>query len=83
MTSAPKRSPPTEGEVERLERAAAKLSPIERDVLVLSAGLRLRNGEIATRLGLTEGQAERLLATALRKFDRALGRPKRRRCKFW
>jgi RNA polymerase sigma factor (sigma-70 family) len=59
-------------EAERLEQAAAGLSPLERDVLVLSAGHGLRNDEIAARLGLSERRAERILAQALRKFDRAL-----------
>ena len=70
MTS--KCAPPARTEVERLEQAAATLSPLERDVLVLSAGLGLRNNEIAARLGLSERRAERILAQALRKFDRAL-----------
>ena len=61
-----------QAEVERLERAAARLSQLERDVLVLSAGHGLRNDDIAARLGLSERRAERILAQALRKFDRAL-----------
>ena len=60
------------GEVERVARAAARMSPLERQILVLSAGHRLRNDEIAARLGLSERRVERLLARALRKFDRAL-----------
>lgn len=76
-------SPLTEAEVERLERAASSLSALEREVLVLSAGHGLRNDEIGARLGLTEVQAERILARALRKFDRALGRPERPWWKFW
>lgn len=56
----------------RIERAAAALSTLERQVLVLSAGRRLRNAEIAARLGISERRAERILARALRKFDRAM-----------
>ena len=70
-------------EVERVALAAAALSALEREILVLSAGHRLRNAEIAARLGLTERRVERLLATALRKFDRALERQERRWRSFW
>jgi RNA polymerase sigma factor (sigma-70 family) len=70
-------------EIEQLERAAAMLSPLERDVLVLSAGLGLRNDEIAARLGLSERRTERLLARALLKFDRALRPRERPWWKFW
>jgi RNA polymerase sigma factor (sigma-70 family) len=59
-------------EHERVERAAAALSPLEREVLVLSAGQGLRNAEIAARLGIGEGRAERILARASRKFSRAM-----------
>jgi RNA polymerase sigma factor (sigma-70 family) len=70
-------------EVERVARAAAALSALERDILLLSAGHRLRNAEIAARLGLTERRVERLLARALRKFDRALVRQDQRWWKCW
>jgi RNA polymerase sigma factor (sigma-70 family) len=63
---------PPLSERERVERAAAALSRLEREVLALSAGHGLRNDEIARRLGISERQAERLLARALRKFDRAM-----------
>jgi RNA polymerase sigma factor (sigma-70 family) len=59
-------------EQERVERAAAALSPLERDVLVLSAGQGLRNCDIAARLGISERRAERILARALRKFSQAM-----------
>jgi RNA polymerase sigma factor (sigma-70 family) len=59
-------------ESERVERAAAALSPLEREVLVLSAGHGLRNHEIAARLGISERRALRILARALRKFARAM-----------
>lgn len=70
-------------EVERVARAAAALSALERDILLLSAGHRLRNAEIAARLGLTERRVERLLARALRKFARALERHEQRWWSFW
>jgi RNA polymerase sigma factor (sigma-70 family) len=70
-------------EVERVRRAAAALSPIEREVLVLSAGHGLRCCEIAARLGISERRAERLLARALRKFDRAMNEPRRSWWRRW
>ena len=70
-------------EVERVACAAAALSALEREILVLSAGHRLRNAEIAARLGMTERRVERLLARALRKFARALERQERRWRSFW
>ena len=68
---------------ERLEKAASSLSPPEREVLVLSARERLSNEEIAVRLGLTVEAAERLLADALCKLDRALERQERPWWRFW
>jgi len=69
--------------LERLERAAAKLRPMEREVLVLSAREGLSNAEIAARLGMTPEAVERLLATALCRLDRALERQKRPWWRFW
>ena len=68
---------------ERLEKAAARLRPVEREVLVLSAREHLRNDEIAARLGITTEAAERLLATALCRLDRALERQERPWRRFW
>lgn len=74
------RPPPT---LERLEKAAAVLRPLEREVLVLSARERLSNDVIAARLGVEPEAAERLLARALCKLDRALERQERPWWKFW
>lgn len=70
-------------ETERVERAAAALSLLEREVLVLSAGRRLSNAEIADRLGISERRAERILARALRKFDRAIEGHPDHWSRFW
>ena len=83
MTGSRKSIQSETAEVERVERAAAALLPLEREVLVLSAGHHLRNEEIAARLGISERRAERLLARALRKFDRALERQERPWWRFW
>jgi len=69
--------------LERLEKAATKLRPIEREVLVLSAREGLSNGEIAARLGITAEAAERLLARALSRLDRALERQEQPWWRFW
>lgn len=76
-------SGPPPAEVARLERAAAALSALEREVLVLSAGHGLRTFEIAAKLGISERRVQRLLARALRKFDRALERDSRPWWRFW
>ena len=67
-----KNVPPEVADVRRVERAAAALSRLEREVLVLSAGHGLRNAEIAARIGISDHRAQRILARALRKFDRAM-----------
>jgi len=76
-------NPPQSSEAERVEHAAALLSPLERDVLTLSAGLGLRNADIAARLGISEWRAERLLERALRKFDRAMNKGTRSWWRVW
>jgi RNA polymerase sigma factor (sigma-70 family) len=68
---------------ERLEQAAARLRPIEREVLFLSARGGLSNDQIAEQLGIATEAAERLLAKALRKLDRALERQERPWWRFW
>lgn len=83
MTRAQGSSPSAQAGVERLQSAAAKLTPLEREVLVLSAGLGLRNNEIGEMLGLGERRVERVLARALRKFDRALRGEVRSWRQFW
>lgn len=69
--------------LKRLEKAASTLLPIEREVLVLSARERLSNEEIAARLGVSVQAAERLLARAICRLDRALERQARPWWKFW
>jgi RNA polymerase sigma factor (sigma-70 family) len=70
-------------DVQRAEQAAAGLSPLERQVLVLSAGHGLRNADIAARLGISERRVERILARALRKFARAMDRCPQAWWRFW
>jgi RNA polymerase sigma factor (sigma-70 family) len=70
-------------ERERVERAAATLSLLEREVLVLSAGHGLRNAAIAARLGISERRVERILARALRKFSRAMEDGHHRWRRWW
>jgi len=67
----------------RLERAAKRLHSAEREVLVLSARERLSNAEIAERLGISPEAAERLLANALTRLDRALARQELPWWRFW
>lgn len=83
MTGLRARASADSGEVRRIERAAAALSPLERDVLALSAGHGLRNAQIAARLGIGERRVERSLAKALRKFDRAMAERLRPWWRFW
>lgn len=69
--------------LDRLEKAAGKLSPIEREVLGLSARDHLSIDQIAARLGITPRAAERLLARALCRLDWALDRQGRPGWRFW
>lgn len=80
---APKSVPPDKAEIRRVERAAALLSALEREVLVLSAGHGLGNAEIAQKLGIGERRVEWILAKALRKFDRAMDERRRRWWRLW
>jgi DNA-directed RNA polymerase specialized sigma24 family protein len=66
-----------------LARAARCLSRRERAVLVVSASEGLALEAVAARLGLDPAEAERLLANALCKLDRALRRQQRRWWRFW
>ncbi len=68
---------------ERLEKAAKRLRPAEREVLVLSARELLSNDEIALRLGIEPREAQRLLAKALLRLDRALARQDRPWWRLW
>ena len=69
-----KSHPPEHPTLERLEAAARDLRRNERAVLELAAGSGMSNAAIAERLGLPVHVAERLLARALRKLDRAIER---------
>jgi RNA polymerase sigma factor (sigma-70 family) len=67
----------------RIEKAAKCLRPDEREVLFLSARERLLIADIAKRLGISPEAAERLLARALDRLDRALARQERPWWRFW
>lgn len=68
---------------DRLEEAIARLSAIERDVLLLSAREGLRTDQIAERLGLSGDAVKHRLANALCNLDRLLDRPDRPWRRFW
>ena len=68
---------------DRLEKAIRKLSPIERQVLFLSAREGLATSEIAARLELPSQTVERHLADALFNLDRLLERQGRPWWRFW
>jgi RNA polymerase sigma factor (sigma-70 family) len=76
---APKPQPP---DPDRLELAIRKLSPIEREVLFLSAKEGFNTEEIAIRLGMSKTAVERHLADALINLDRLLER-RRAWWRFW
>jgi DNA-directed RNA polymerase specialized sigma24 family protein len=69
-------------DAERLAAALASLGPLERQVYWLGAVEGLANDEIASRLGLTVAEVERLLADALCALDREFAAPKRRWWRF-
>jgi RNA polymerase sigma factor (sigma-70 family) len=70
-------------ELDRLEEAAARLRPIEREVLFLSASEGLPYAEIAARLGISTEAVKGHLADALYFLDRDLERQERPWWKFW
>ena len=70
-------------ERDALARAISKLQPPEREAFMLSAGEGLGMAEIAERLGISADSAERLVAHALCRIDRALERPNRPWWRFW
>jgi DNA-directed RNA polymerase specialized sigma24 family protein len=61
----------------RLERAAAELTDIEREVLIRTAREGRWTREMAQGLGLTPEQFEHHLADAIVKFTRALAKRSR------
>jgi len=67
----------------RLEPAAARLRPIEREVLDLSAGQGLGYDEIAARLGISADAVKDHLADALYELSRQLERRERPWWRFW
>ena len=69
--------------LEMLEMAVARLPPMQREILFLSAAEGLALDAIAARLGRSPAQVERDLAKALCKIDRWLERQERPWWKFW
>jgi DNA-directed RNA polymerase specialized sigma24 family protein len=67
----------------RLAAALARLDPLAREVYMLGAVEGVSNDEIATRLGLSAAESERLLAEALCGLDRELGTSVRLWWRFW
>jgi RNA polymerase sigma factor (sigma-70 family) len=61
-----------------LEKAAECLRPVEREVLILHARERLSRRDIAARLGIAPGKAERILANAIFKLARSVDRVRRK-----
>lgn len=70
-------------DIDRLRRAAETLTPLERNVLGLSAGKGMLIREIALTLGLSERRTERIFVKALYKFDMALHEEERPWWHFW
>ncbi len=69
--------------LDQLEKAASRLRPIEREVLLLSAREGFRYDRIAERLGISSEEARGHLADALYRLDRELERQARPRWRFW
>jgi DNA-directed RNA polymerase specialized sigma24 family protein len=67
----------------RLERAAADLTPVEREVLILTAKQGRWTVDTAEALGLTPREFECHLADAIVKFAGALERQERPWWRFW
>jgi DNA-directed RNA polymerase specialized sigma24 family protein len=67
----------------RLRKAAAKLRPIEREVLYLSSAEGLRNDAVAERLAITTKAVARHLRNALIKIDREMEHLERHWWKYW
>ena len=74
---------PINSELDRVRSAAERLKPLERDILIMSAGRGLLVGDIASLLGISERCVEPLLARAIYKFDCALERHGRSWWHFW
>ena len=74
---------PSASELDRIRRAAEDLTPLERNVLGLSAGRGMLIRDIALTLGLSERRTERIFVKALYKFDMALHQEERRWWHFW
>lgn len=67
----------------RLERAAARLRPLEREALRLGADGELTLEEIAGRLGVSVDRVGPLTTRALVRLERALARQERAWWRFW
>lgn len=74
---------PHQPALDKFEKAASRLRPIERDVLFLSAREGLGYDEIAARLGISSNEARGHLADALYHLDRYLERQERPWWRFW
>jgi DNA-directed RNA polymerase specialized sigma24 family protein len=73
----------SEEELERTRRAALTLRPIELEVLLLSAQDRLRNEEIAARLGISTRAVRRHLARPVYRLAQAADDLPRPWWRFW
>lgn len=73
----------TRNQADRVRRAFARLRPIEREVLGMSAGESLRTDEIAARLGLPVETVRNHLVEAICALDRQLERLERPWWSVW